>query len=112
MIEIPIRTYNTANCRWHWAKKAKYAKECRRTAYFAAKMIGISQAPAGAFMVRLVRIGKKRMDSDGLAISFKGIRDGLAAAMGIDDGDQRIDWQYSQQIGKAYGVIIIIEGNT
>lgn len=110
VINLELRTYNTANCRWHWAKKAKYAKECRQAAYFAARGDGIRSAPEGAFVVRLVRIGKRLMDSDGLAISFKGIRDGLAAAMGIDDGDQRIDWQYSQQIGKAYGVIITIEG--
>lgn len=109
-LSLPLRTYNTANCRWHWAKKAKYAKDCRQAAFFLAKQHGISQAPVGAFVVRLVRIGKKRMDSDGLAISFKGIRDGLAQAMGIDDGDLRIDWQYSQEIGKNYGVKITIEG--
>jgi len=50
----------------------------------------------------------RRMDSDGLAISFKGVRDGLAVAMGIDDGDERIEWQYDQQIGKEYSVSITI----
>ena len=110
LIELPVRTHNTANCRWHWAKKAKYAKECRQAAYFSAKSAGISKAPNGAFVVRLVRIGKRRMDSDGLAISFKGVRDGLAVAMCIDDGDPRIDWQYGQEIGKTYSVKITIEG--
>ena len=110
VIEIPLRTYNTANCRWHWAKKAKYARNCRLMAFLAVRCAGISKPPSGAFVVRLVRIGKRRMDSDGLAISFKGVRDGIAAAMGIDDGDQRIDWLYSQEIGKAYGVKITIEG--
>lgn len=107
-IEIPIRTYNTANMRWHWAVKAKYAKQCRLAAFTAARLQGIRSAPDGRFTVRLVRIGKRRMDSDGLAISFKGVRDGLAAAMGIDDGDERIDWQYGQQIGKEYSVSITI----
>ena len=110
VIEIPIRTYNTANCRWHWAKKAKYAKQHRQEAFIAARSAGVRAAPSGAFVVRLVRIGKRRMDTDGLAISFKGIRDGIASAMGIDDGDPRIDWQYSQEIGKAYSVKITIEG--
>lgn len=76
-----------------------------------AKAAGLLAAPDGAFVVRLVRIGKRRMDSDGLAISFKGIRDGLADAMGLDDGDPRIDWQYGQEIGKEYGVLVIIGGS-
>lgn len=107
-IEIPLRTWNTANCRWHWAKRAKYAKQCRTAAFMAARLQGIREPPNGAFVVRLVRIGKRRMDSDGLAISFKGVRDGIAAAMGIDDGDPRITWQYDQAIGKAYSVQITI----
>lgn len=107
-IEIPIRTWNTANCRWHWAKRAKYAKQCRLAAFTSARAAGVRSAPEGRFTVRLVRIGKRRMDSDGLAISFKGVRDGLAVAMGIDDGDERINWQYDQQIGKAYSVSITI----
>jgi hypothetical protein len=107
-IEIPIRTWNTANCRWHWAKKAKIAKEQRLAGFTAARLQGIRTAPAGAFVVRLVRVGKRRMDSDGLAISFKAVRDGIAAAMGIDDGDPRITWQYDQEIGKAYSVKITI----
>jgi hypothetical protein len=105
---LPIRTYNTANCRWHWAKRAKYAKQCRTHAFLATRCNGISKPPSGAFAVRLVRIGKRRMDSDGLAISFKGVRDGIAAAMGIDDGDPRIEWQYGQEIGKEYSVQITI----
>jgi hypothetical protein len=107
-IELPIRTYNTANCRWHWAQKAKYAKQCRSHAFLAVRCAGISKPPEGAFVVRLVRIGKKRMDTDGLAISFKGIRDGIAAAMGVDDGNLRITWQYEQEIGKQYAVKITI----
>lgn len=109
-LTIPIRTWNTANCRWHWSKKARYAKQCRQAAFLTAKAAGLLTAPDGAFVVRLVRIGKRRMDSDGLAISFKGIRDGLADAMGIDDGDPRIDWQYGQEIGKEYAVRVIIGG--
>jgi hypothetical protein len=107
-IQLPIRTWNTANCRWHWAKKAKIAKQQRQEAFMAARAHGVRMAPPGQFDVCLVRVGKRRMDSDGLAISFKAIRDGIAAAMGIDDGDPRIEWQYGQEIGKAYMVKITI----
>lgn len=107
-IEIPIRTYSLQNMRWHWAKKASFAKQQRKDAFLAARAAGVRSAPNGAFVVRMVRIGKRRLDKDNLASSWKHVQDGIAAAMGIDDGDERIDWQYDQQIGKAYSVIITI----
>lgn len=110
VIEIPVRTYNTANVRWHWAKKAKIAKDQRFLTFAEARAKGVTKAPAGRFRVICHRIGKRRMDTDGLAISFKPIRDGLAVAMGIDDGDPRIDWHYTQETGKSYSVRITIDG--
>ena len=107
-IELPIRTYSLPNMRWHWARKATYAKQQRQEVFLAVRAAGIRSAPDGAFVVRLVRIGKRRLDKDNLAASWKHIQDSVALAMGIDDGDPRIDWQYDQQIGKAYSVIITI----
>jgi hypothetical protein len=34
------------------------------------------------------------MDSDGVAAAAKYVRDGIARAIGIDDGDPRLDWRY------------------
>jgi hypothetical protein len=50
--------------------------------------------------VRIVRIGPRKLDSDNLAISAKGIRDGIAQRLGINDGSDRITWSYAQARGK------------
>lgn len=63
--------------------------------------------------VSLVRIYGSRgreMDSDNLAGSMKAVRDGIADALGIDDGDtNRVRWSYSQKRGKWYAVHVTID---
>ncbi len=49
------------------------------------------------------------MDTDGLAASFKAIRDGIADDIGMDDGSNFYEWIYTQEIGKEYAVRITIE---
>lgn len=49
------------------------------------------------------------MDSDGCVGSFKAIRDGIADALGIDDGSERIRWNYEQCPGGEVGVEIRIK---
>ena len=50
--------------------------------------------------VRLVRISPRPFDTDGLAASFKGVRDGVAKALGFsDDSDPRLRWDYAQEKG-------------
>lgn len=59
---------------------------------------GVDHAP---WVVRLTRISAGTMDTDGLAASQKGVRDGIAKALGIDDGDRaRIRFVYEQRKGK------------
>jgi len=49
-----------------------------------------------------------RMDSDNLAGSMKAVRDGIADALGIDDGDERLTWKYDQQRASEPGVRVEI----
>lgn len=58
--------------------------------------------------VKLTRRGLRAMDSDGLAISFKAIRDGIADRLGINDNDERVTWVYSQERAKGYSVRVEI----
>lgn len=46
--------------------------------------------------VELVRIGPGKPDDDNVVGAFKGIRDGIARAFGVDDGDPRWRWEYDQ----------------
>lgn len=111
--ELPgMRLVNSANERVHWAVRARRAKTQRQEAYLAtrAALVGnFSLEPP--MTITIERVGKRRMDSDGLAISGKGVRDGIADALGIDDGNPCLTWVYRQSVGKAYSVKITIQGD-
>lgn len=62
------------------------------------------------FRVLIVRCGRRLLDDDNLAASFKHVRDGIALELGIDDGDPAIEWEYGQvRTRGAVGTIIRIE---
>ena len=63
------------------------------------------------FVITITRYGLRKMDDDNLATSAKYVRDGIADALGIDDGDSRIKWEYKQEIGKAYGCKVQIRSS-
>ena len=59
--------------------------------------------------VTLIAVRQKRLDDDNLAGGFKALRDAIADSLGIDDGDERIEWIYRQQVGpKPHGTIVMI----
>lgn len=101
---IPIRTVSEANARGHWAGKARRAKAHR----FAANAHALAHLDArtrrlvleGGCVVTLTRIAPRSLDSDNLATSQKSARDGIADALGIDDRDPRVTWQYAQEKGE------------
>jgi hypothetical protein len=43
----------------------------------------------------MTRIAPRGLDDDNLAASFKGVQDGIAWALGIDD--RKIKWTYEQR---------------
>ena len=112
--EIPIRTVSEANTREHWAAKAKRAKMQRcvarllmlsnMTPEISHRLIRCKEP----LMIRITQIGKRKLDSDNLARSQKAVRDGIAEAIGIDDGSELLEWEYSQEIGKQYSVKVEI----
>jgi hypothetical protein len=102
LIELPIKTVSTMNVREHWAVRAKRAKTQREATQWACKSLERVEPP---LIITLTRIGTRKLDSDNLAASFKAIRDGVADWLGIDDGDERLTWNYAQEKGK-YGVRI------
>ena len=71
--------------------------------------------PRPPYLVTLTRVSAGRMDTDGLAASQKGIRDGIAEALGIDDGDiARLRYRYAQRKGpqRYHEVECLIETRT
>ena len=60
--------------------------------------------------VTIIRCGKRLLDCDNLSASYKGLRDGIARSLGIDDGDHRIRWEYGQcETRGRTGTIVKIE---
>lgn len=98
---IPIRLKSTANLREHWAKKHKRMKAHRQAAI-------IVQPHPLPCVVTIVRVGKRFLDTDNLANAGKGLRDGIADRLGVDDADPRVTWKYEQQKGD-YAAIVRIE---
>jgi hypothetical protein len=103
--------------REHWAVKASRAKAQRTAARFGV-LNAIVSVDRGVFLERartdaeltitLTRIGKRTLDTDNLARSFKAVRDGIADAFYRDDGDTGLTWLYAQRHGE-YAVEIKVE---
>lgn len=54
--------------------------------------------PNGAALVKITRIFEGSLDhDDNLNTSAKHVRDGVADALGIDDGTSRVSWRYAQR---------------
>lgn len=111
----PIRTFSEANRRDHWAVKAKRARlqrnVCRVAVSAAHKMPikDISILQDMRLVITLTRIGPRRLDCDNLNSACKACRDGIADAIGVNDGSAKILWDYAQEIGKPYAVRIKVE---
>lgn len=108
-IIVPIRTVSEANAHTHWRARQKRAKEQRalaRVAVICCNTATLLRLPA---RITLTRLAPRTLDSDNLQGALKHIRDGVADAFGVDDGDERYDWRYAQEKAKEYGVRIEIQ---
>lgn len=97
---IPVKLVSEANQSEHWLDKYHRKKQQQKTtawAWYAAEDV-VVKLPC---VVRLIRVGQKRLDLDNLAGSFKHVQDTIAKEIGVDDGDERIKWEYEQvAVGK------------
>lgn len=107
---VPIRLESLANKREHWSARARRAKAHRRATWLA-----IAGAPKPLpCVVTITRVGPRPLDTDNLAISAKHCRDQIAAHLGVDDNDPRVEWIYKQSKGgpRVYEVRVMIEAGT
>lgn len=97
---IPGSFQSVANLREHWSARAKRAKKHREGAVWLTwHHVGLTLAAdviAHGGTVHLTRYAPRRLDDDNLAGALKATRDGIAAALGVDDGDERVQWRYAQ----------------
>jgi hypothetical protein len=116
LLHLPLRTVSETNAHEHWRARQKRAKLHRGWVAIAfsgphARQWLAEHGKAQRFIVTITRLGKRLLDSDNLASSQKAVRDGIADALGIDDGSDRFDWRYEQKTGKEYGVEVAVEAH-
>lgn len=115
---LPIRTWSEPNLRGHWARRARRAHKQREAARMLVRAALASLPPWNPARegkrkrtIWLIRLAPRELDSDNLVASMKAVRDGVADALGMDDGDDRLRWRYAQRRGKPgeYSVLVEIE---
>jgi hypothetical protein len=111
VVVVPLKVLSEANVRNHWAVKARRVKQQRlvvglslRTA-LALEPVGL---PCVVTLTRLIGSGGRMLDCDNNVGAHKAVRDAVAECLGVDDGDQRMTWQYGQRRAKDWGVEIRI----
>ena len=97
-LAIPgLRTVSESNMREHWAQRAKRVKNQRGLVrMYMSRIIYKTSLPR---LVRLIRFGPRKLDSDNLSRALKAVRDQVAEQLGIDDGDERVAWCCVQERG-------------
>jgi hypothetical protein len=103
-----VRLVSLLNLREHWSGKAKRAKMQRGIARLAVAPKLHGWDLSGPLVVTITRLSPGTLDSDNLAGSGKHVRDGIADALGVDDGDPRIEWRVVQVRSKSWGCRIEI----
>jgi hypothetical protein len=110
--ELPIRTWSVNGSRGHWSRFHKRAKEQRTATHAAVRslILGALIRPRLPVVVTLTRLAPRALDDDNLRGSLKALRDGVADAMGVNDNDPAVTWEYGQdRRSKSYAVRVRIE---
>lgn len=118
-IELPIRTVSEANraSHEHWSKRQKRTKyqrgltklcvaALRPKPHSIYEVTGRGERIAREWFIVLTRIAPRVLDDDNLRGALKACRDGVADAIGLDDGSPLIRWEYAQRKGlpKQYAI--------
>lgn len=94
--------------RWHWSKTRKAVAKVRSD---VTAVLSQQDKPELPVKVTMTRCSSGVLDSDGAIGSMKNVRDAIAAWIGVDDSDKRIEWHVEQRkvTRKEAGTVIRIE---
>lgn len=109
---VPIKTVSEMNRRDHWAVKNDRKKSQQEEIMIALQNNLVGRKVQLPCVVKLIRIGPRKLDQDNLASSLKFLIDAIAQKLGVDDGDEtKVSWQISQMpVGiRDYAVKVSIE---
>lgn len=88
------------NARVHWSRKAKATKEARNVArWLTAAAKGRTEVTGGiGVSLTFHPPDKRRRDADNLLSSCKGVLDGIADALGIDDSRFEVSFRIGEPV--------------
>lgn len=96
-VTLPLKLDSRANARGHTkyktAENAKQRDETRKAV--AMHLLACPVEPP--YYVTITRIAPRRLDSDNAQAAAKYVRDGIAKAVGVDDGSDLYRWDYPQR---------------
>jgi hypothetical protein len=101
-----VDTRNEANGstqRWEKVHRREAAREATTEALSIA-LVSQPLPERGPWYVRLVRLSPGELDDDAVPLALKTIRDTIAAALGVDDGDPIVAFTYAQAYRRELGV--------
>jgi hypothetical protein len=104
MLSVPLRTVPGLNAREHFAVRAKRVRKEREA---VAWVLRGAARPAIPCSVTLTRVAPSAgVDDDNLVGALKGVRDEIAAWLGVDDRQRtQVRYRYAQTRGE-WGVRI------
>ena len=107
VLELPIMLRPESNMREHWAKKAKRVQTQRGQVRLERQAFSGIKLPCS---VVVTRVAPRPLDDDNATRSAKGVRDEVAALLGVDDRDPRVTFKVDQERRgvRVYGVVIKI----
>ena len=98
MITLPLRTVSGLNAREHWRARARRTKHERDVTAWLLKPATKPAIPCAVLLTRVAPSGG--LDDDNLPGAMKGIRDEIAAWLGIDDRRRDVvRYRYAQRRG-------------
>lgn len=96
-VEIPgLRLTYTLNSRVHWSTRKRVVAHQRAAVNCA---LALERPPALPCTVAITRVGPRELNDDNATGSAKGVRDAVAAWLGVDDSDARVVWRVAQKRG-------------
>lgn len=105
LFTIAMSLPSAANMREAWQARHKRVKGQRSAVLLSMPTHRIARERGwlvlGRVIVTLTRVSSHPLDSDNLSGAFKGVRDQVAAQLGVDDRDKRLGWVYLQESGEA-----------
>lgn len=104
---IPVVTVSETNRHEHWRHRSRRAANQRFLACTCTQY-AIAGMAMSIVAIRLFRIGKRRLDTGNVAAALKHVQDGVCDALGVNDGDERISWEYGQATSPLPHVLVEI----